>query len=95
VCGGSRGSENGSRTAGATSVSEARGPIRRRSPCWHRQRRRETSPKTNDKLQDPDLDPAAAEAIGDALEALEGQNDGTANNGAVDHLESGNLNAAL
>lgn len=49
----------------------------------------------NDKLQDPDLDPAAAEAIGDALEALEGQNDGTANNRAVDHLESGNLNAAL
>ena len=44
---------------------------------------------------DPNLDPAAVDAINDAIAQLEGQNGGGAEGGALDMLAKGNLNAAL
>jgi PKD repeat protein len=55
----------------------------------------ETITDLQDLAQDPNLAPAAAAAINSALERLEGANGGQANNGALDHLQNGNWNAAL
>ena len=44
---------------------------------------------------DPSLEPAAMEAINEALAQLNGEDDGDDANGAIDMLAKGNLNAAL
>jgi hypothetical protein len=45
--------------------------------------------------QDPTLTPQAKTAIQSALLRLDGSNGGKANNGALDHLQSGDWNAGL